>query len=289
MLTTAACATAPQRMSFADAMRSAEATAQPRPALRSDPRFEGELRAFIDGAQAARRSATAGAPMPVDRAQAWAALLGQVEAFLARPVSRTSPLDLARARVVVESELEFDAQTYGDIAPETVAAAQGAVRRLTGRLNELMAMQQRPKVTPRAFSWPVAPVLVTSPFGDRVHPISGDWRVHRGVDVAAEVGQPVRAAFTGTVLFSGWGGAHGKTVHVWHDSHWTTRYSHLSAWQVQPGATVLKGQIIGYAGSTGASTGPHLHFELLHEGEAVDPELELPAPPSPGALPMAAR
>jgi murein DD-endopeptidase MepM/ murein hydrolase activator NlpD len=286
----AACASAPEKMPFAEAMKSAVAEAPPKASLKSDPRFEAELRAFIEGAQAARKGAVPGSPMPVEQSAAWAKLLADVDGFLSRPAAQMSALDLARARGVLESELEFDAQAYGDIAPDTAAAAQGAVRRLTRRLNELLAMHHRPKVTPRAFSWPVSPVLVTSPFGDRVHPMTGDWRMHKGIDVAAEVGQPVRAAFSGTVLFAGWAGAHGKSIHLWHDSHWTTRYSHLSGWQVGPGDVVQKGQIIGYAGSTGQSTGPHLHFELLHEGEAVDPEEELPQPPPPPtAMPMAAR
>ena len=113
------------------------------------------------------------------------------------------------------------------------------------------------------------------------NPLSGAWRLHRGVDVVAELGQPVKAAYSGTVVFAGWNGAHGKTVHVVHDGRWSTRYSHLSTWDVRAGDTVKKGELIGFAGSTGQSTGPHLHFELLREGEPVDPEGELPAPVGP--------
>lgn len=282
------CASQPDKMSWAEAMKSAAPPARKRPALESDPKFDASLRAFIEGAQAARKAAAAiGAPMPATQEAAWVKLLGDVDAFVAQPLGKTSTLDLARARVVVESELEFDAQAYGDIAPKTAAAAQGTVKRLTGRLNEILALSHKPKVEPNRFAWPLAPVVVTSPFGDRVHPLTGARRPHRGVDVLAELGQPVRAAFSGTVLFSGWNGAHGKTVHLWHDSHWTTRYSHLSGWQVDSGEVVAKGQIIGYAGSTGQSTGPHLHFELLHEGAPVDPESELPLPVE--SFPVAAR
>ena len=103
----------------------------------------------------------------------------------------------------------------------------------------------------------------------------------------AELGQPVKAAFAGTVVFSGWHGAHGKQVHLVHGGRWATTYSHLSSWEVESGEYVKKGQIIGYAGSTGSSTGPHVHFELLHEGEAVDPEAELPPPPQ--GFPLATR
>ncbi len=280
-----ACA-APQKMSWSEAMRSAAPAPAPRPSLQSDLRFEAELKGFIDGAQAARRSAAAGAAMPATQAAAWEKLLGDVDAFLARRTA--SLMDLARARMVVEGELEFDGSAYGDIDAKTVAAAQATVLRLTARLDELMQVRRRAPVTPRHFAWPVTPVMVSSPFGDRVHPFTGTWRQHRGVDVVAEVGQPVRAAYSGTVMFAGWNGAHGKTVHVVHDGQWSTRYSHLSTWEVESGTTVTKGQVIGYAGSTGQSTGPHLHFELLREGVPVDPELELPAPQGP-LFPVAAR
>lgn len=272
------CVAAPQKMSWAEAMK-APAVARPAPKLKSDPLFEAELKAFIEGAQSARRAAVSGAPMPAERSAAWTKLLSDVDAFLAR--SSVAPMDLARARMVVEGELELDAQTYGDIAPETAMAARATLERLTSRLNAVLQVSRRPKVTPKLFAWPVSPVMVSSPFGSRVHPMSGTWRVHRGVDVVAELGQPVKASFTGTVVFAGWNGAHGKTVHVVHDGHWSTRYSHLSTWEVEAGQVVQKGQLIGFAGSTGQSTGPHVHFELLHEGEPVDPEAELPPAPGP--------
>ena len=274
-----ACAAAPQKMSWSDAMKPARAATAPSPRLRSDTKLEAELLAFIAGAQAARKAVATGAPMPAERAAAWLKLLADVDAVTKR--ARVAPMDLARARMVVEGELEQDAQAYGDISPEAAAAANATLKALSGRLNELMQVARRPKVTPRQFAWPVSPVMVSSPFGSRVHPFSGTWRLHRGVDVVAEVGQPVKAAFSGTVMFAGWNGAHGKTVHVLHDGRWSTRYSHLSTWEVEPGETVAKGQIIGFVGSTGQSTGPHLHFELLHEGEPVDPEAELPLAPGP--------
>jgi murein DD-endopeptidase MepM/ murein hydrolase activator NlpD len=121
--------------------------------------------------------------------------------------------------------------------------------------------------------------VVSSPFGSRTHPMTGDWQWHRGMDIAAPMGEPVRAAYSGTVVFAGWMGNHGKHVQVQHDGRWTTRYSHLSDWLVEAGDVVRKGQVIGFVGSTGLSTGPHLHFELMYGGEQVDPEAELPEPP----------
>jgi murein DD-endopeptidase MepM/ murein hydrolase activator NlpD len=263
------------------------AEANPPPAAASaDGPFRAVLQQFTDGGVTARRAARSGASMPAERAQAWSALLGRVEAFLARPPRQTSMVDATRARVVVEAELELDAQAYGDIPEQTALAAQGAAKKLAARVGELLALAQLRKVNPKRFAWPVSPVVVTSPFGDRVHPITGDYRMHRGVDLLAELAQPVYAAFAGTVSYAGWNGAHGKQVQLVHDAHWATHYSHLSSWWVQSGDTVVKGQVIGVAGSTGESTGPHVHFELMHDGEAVDPEEQLPAPP-PAPLPLA--
>ena len=81
------------------------------------------------------------------------------------------------------------------------------------------------------------------------------------------------------VIFSGWNGAHGKQVELQHDAHVSTRYSHLQTILVEAGQTVRQGDIIGLLGETGMVTGPHLHFELRLDGEAVDPEARLPRPP----------
>jgi murein DD-endopeptidase MepM/ murein hydrolase activator NlpD len=270
-----------EKMSWAEAMplpAPRPHKSPPRDPL-ADPKFEAALQGFQDGAQAARKSAENGAAMAAPQVQAWDELLGRVDAFLQKAPGFTSLLDAARARAVVEGELELDAQAYGDIPLSTAQGAQAAAKRLAGRVHDLLALQQLKRVSPLRFVWPVSPVVITSPFGDRVHPITGDYRMHRGVDLAAGLAQPVYAAFAGTVVFAGWNGAHGKQVQLVHDGHWSTHYSHLSNWSVQSGDVVAKGQLIGVAGSTGESTGPHVHFELVHDGETVDPEEELPPPP----------
>jgi murein DD-endopeptidase MepM/ murein hydrolase activator NlpD len=112
-----------------------------------------------------------------------------------------------------------------------------------------------------------------------VHPIAGDTRFHAGIDLEAPLEQPVRAAEVGTVVFSAWNGAHGKQIELQHDAHWATRYSHLDVLLVRPGTVVKKGQVIGLSGQTGLTTGPHVHFEIRRDGDALDPEvfLQLPA------------
>ncbi len=117
--------------------------------------------------------------------------------------------------------------------------------------------------------WP-ARGAITSGFGPRRHPIFRVVRMHNGVDIAAPWGTPVRAAAPGTVLFAGWFGGYGKLVVLDHGGV-TTLYGHLSSIEVAAGQKVRAGQVIGRVGSTGYSTGPHLHFEIRVDGRPVDP------------------
>ena len=102
--------------------------------------------------------------------------------------------------------------------------------------------------------------------------IHGAYRFHSGTDLLADPAQPVRAAYDGVVRFSGWNGPSGKQIEVQHDARYTTRYSHLQTLLVGEGRKVKKGEVIGLAGSTGQSTGVHLHFELTRNGLPEDPE-----------------
>jgi murein DD-endopeptidase MepM/ murein hydrolase activator NlpD len=112
---------------------------------------------------------------------------------------------------------------------------------------------------------------VTSGFGWRTHPISGDRRFHPGIDIAAPTGTPVRAADGGTVISAGWQGGYGLTVVIDHGGGITTLYAHLSRLDTRVGVVVRAGEQIGAVGSTGRSTGPHLHFEVRERGIPRDP------------------
>ncbi|MGF7183960.1 murein DD-endopeptidase MepM/ murein hydrolase activator NlpD [Desulfitispora alkaliphila] len=114
------------------------------------------------------------------------------------------------------------------------------------------------------FLWPVQGVI-TSTFGRRW----GDF--HYGLDIAADTGTPVKAARGGTVLYSGWRGTYGKTVIIEHNSTYRTLYAHNSQLLVKEGEVVRPGQVIAKVGSTGRSTGPHIHFEVQKNGKALDP------------------
>ena len=132
---------------------------------------------------------------------------------------------------------------------------------------------ERGTLTPPTFIKPVNSNTVTSPFGWRTHPISYQWAFHSGVDWYAPMGTPVKASAGGTVVRAGWYGAYGNCVDVRHADGSLTRYAHLSGFAVSYGQVVNQGQVIAYVGSTGVSTGAHLHFELHYgwEGNYKDP------------------
>ena len=120
------------------------------------------------------------------------------------------------------------------------------------------------------FSYPIMGRL-TSPFGLRRHPIFKVVSFHSGVDLAAPFGTPIMASDSGRVIFNGWYGGYGKVVIVDHGMDYSTLYAHLSRTSASRGETISKGEIVGYEGQTGYSTGPHLHFEVRKYGRPQNP------------------
>lgn len=118
---------------------------------------------------------------------------------------------------------------------------------------------------------PMSGARLTSGFGMRYHPTLGGTRFHAGVDLAAPYGSPVVATGSGQISRAGWAGGYGILVSIAHGGAVETRYAHLSAIAVRPGQAVVKGQVIGYVGSTGRSTGPHLHYETRVSGQPTNP------------------
>ena len=124
-----------------------------------------------------------------------------------------------------------------------------------------------------SFVWPVASyVYISSRFGLRVHPITGETKSHTGMDIASNQGTSVYAADGGTVTLASWNGGYGNCIMIDHGNGYVTLYGHLSGYAVSEGQAVSQGSVIGYVGSTGNSTGPHLHFEVLQNGTRIDPE-----------------
>jgi len=120
---------------------------------------------------------------------------------------------------------------------------------------------------------PVPNGIFRSPFGPRKHPILGYVRMHSGVDWAAPRGAPIIAAGDGVIVKAGWSRGYGNHTEIRHANGYSTSYSHQSAFAagIEPGVRVRQGQIIGYVGSTGLSSGPHCHFEMIVNGKQVDP------------------
>lgn len=127
---------------------------------------------------------------------------------------------------------------------------------------------------PSSFSWPVSGTI-TSPFGWRSNPFGGSPDFHPGLDIAAPMGTTVTAAASGTVILAQWYGGYGNFIMIDHGGSVASGYGHLSAIYVSVGQQVQRGQAIGAVGSTGHSTGPHLHFEVRINGKPVDPASRL--------------
>jgi murein DD-endopeptidase MepM/ murein hydrolase activator NlpD len=124
---------------------------------------------------------------------------------------------------------------------------------------------------------PATSTRVNSTFGWRMDPISGRPRFHNGIDIAAAYGSNVESAGAGRVAFAGVQGTYGDTIVIDHGDGRQTRYAHLSDRLVKTGDAVQAGQVIGRAGQSGRSTGPHLHFEMLVNGRPVDPQAQVAA------------
>jgi len=129
---------------------------------------------------------------------------------------------------------------------------------------------ERQEINGELFIWPTSG-RVTSPFGYRRSPFGGNRQFHSGIDIGAPIGTPVRAAMSGRVSVVGWDNVMGNYIVISHHSGYRTMYGHLSRTRVRTGAYVGTGERIGDVGSTGLSTGPHLHFSIFKNGVAVNP------------------
>lgn len=156
---------------------------------------------------------------------------------------------------------------------EFIRAQEAAAAAAAGNSGSTAPAPGSPSVS--GFQWPVNG-SVTSGFGYRIHPIYGTRRLHQGLDISGGSGTPIAAAKGGTVISAGWRGGYGNAVVISHGGGITTLYAHQSSMNVSNGQEVSRGDIIGWVGSTGASTGPHLHFEVRVNGSAVDPRPYLP-------------
>jgi murein DD-endopeptidase MepM/ murein hydrolase activator NlpD len=200
----------------------------------------------------------------------------QADAARAAAVNEKSQLDTLAAQQTSARDAAANAlQTEN-------AALSAAVRQHDEAEAELQAESQRIAALVQSagngavtgdgtFIWPVSGPI-TSPFGYRTDPVTGATAFHAGLDIGAPCGTPIKAAGTGTILSAGWNsGGYGNMTLINHGNGLATLYGHQSSIIVSAGQAVTKGQVIGYVGSTGKSTGCHLHFEVRVNGNPVDP------------------
>jgi len=172
----------------------------------------------------------------------------------------------AKSQSIIDA-LKADIASY-EKALKAQEAAEAAAREEIRRLTQ----GSTGTYTGGAFAWPSVSTYITSPYGTRVHPVTGKVKTHSGIDIGAGMGTNIFAAADGTVIVSGWNsGGYGNYVVIDHGGGITTLYAHCSSLLVSRGQKVSRGQVIAKCGSTGMSTGPHLHFEVLKNGAHTDP------------------
>ncbi len=195
-------------------------------------------------------------------------------------------------RVLQEKSDELAALRAAQAANQAAALAvrqqkQGALKGVNEDLAELERQEDQLLAESQALSgvvggsgssgsgsgslgWPVSGPVVSS-FGWRIHPILGYRKFHTGIDIAVGYGVPIHSSAAGTVIYASWMGGYGNVIIVDHGDGLSTLYAHQSSLAVGGGARVARGQTVGYVGSTGFSTGPHLHYEVRVNGNPVDP------------------
>ncbi|HUD93783.1 M23 family metallopeptidase [Sphingobium sp.] len=164
-----------------------------------------------------------------------------------------------------------DDDPYGDVP---AAASQTGKTDLA--FSDLFASLQRLDGQPKASAYipsgrPVAKLSLTSNFGVRSDPFNGGARMHKGIDIPGPMGTPIYATADGVVSRAGWASGYGNLVQITHGSGMETRYGHMSKLLVAANSYVKRGQLIGLMGSTGRSTGSHLHYEVRVDGAAINP------------------
>jgi murein DD-endopeptidase MepM/ murein hydrolase activator NlpD len=189
-----------------------------------------------------------------------ASLKGQKEDKRVQVASR------AQDRELYLVKLQKERQAYEDALDEL----EGLSEELVKTIQEMQKSSTVNVTGTLAFAWPVVG-RVTSAFGRRVHPVLRKVRNHTGIDIAVKSGTFVKASEAGIVLSSGWLGGYGKCVIIDNGKGYSTLYAHNSTLLSLVGQAVKKGQVIAYSGSTGLSTGPHVHFELRIKGAPQDP------------------
>ncbi|MDR0285393.1 MAG: M23 family metallopeptidase, partial [Propionibacteriaceae bacterium] len=245
----------------------------------------------IQAELAAARAARADAQTKADAARAEAA--AQVTTTKAAQTAAQTARDNLAQALADEQSAETAAQTAYDQDQQELAALQVEQDTVNARIAERARLAEEKRKADEAAAaaaaaaqpssaglvWPVYG-RISSPYGYRVHPISGAWRFHDGLDIAASCGTPVKAAAAGVVTDEYYGGGYGYRLFIDHGyvggKYLTTSYNHLSGYAVPAGTRVNQGDTVAYVGTTGNSTGCHLHFMVWAGGSLQNPSAYLP-------------
>ena len=192
-----------------------------------------------------------------------------VDGLRVAAVSRAEKIALTLAKLGLEVPVESGATGGPLLPPKPDEGFERAAAALDHSLTALDAVLAQLRNVP--VGSPVPGASVSSAYGNRIDPFLGTAAMHSGIDFRAKAGTPVKAAASGTVTSAGYNGGYGLVVEIRHASGLTTRYAHLSRSLVKEGQKVEAGMSIGKVGSTGRSTGPHLHFEIRRHGEPTNP------------------
>ena len=187
--------------------------------------------------------------------------------------ARTPPGAPAGGPMLRPQEAGAASEADADPLSRELARMERDLGRLAGSLEQLDQVATTYNLAYMSFPGrsPVPDMQFTSSFGNRIDPFKGRLAFHSGVDYPAPRGTPIVASAGGRVIFAGYRSEYGKTVEIAHGAGLVTRYAHASKLHVKVGQVVMPGQKIANVGSTGRSTGPHLHFEILQDGRFTDP------------------
>jgi len=239
----------------------------PTAALRSEQQQIGVLRAQVQ-----------------DKIDALATRLGTIDANLIR--LNALGKQLAQMANVNSREFDFDhdppqggpeSDSIGRAqAPDVTAMIDDLSRRIDARSAQFSALEsvilgRQLSAEVRPSGRPVREGYISSYFGERMDPFNGEQAMHKGVDFATDVGADVLAVASGIVTWAGPREGYGNLIEINHGNGYSTRYAHNAEMLVNVGDTVQRGQAVAVVGSTGRSTGPHVHFEVLHDGVQIDP------------------
>ncbi len=254
--------------------------------LPAGPQIDRAISVF----QHARKAYGSGARARTKRRIGWRDFLDEVDLACEKEPSTADMGAFIRARVTIEAELEMDERYNRIMDNQITTRAKESIRFVDSRVRELRMAAFRldiPKAPnpykgkPIILRDPLRSLRITSKFGPRRDPLDGRRRFHAGTDFGAPYGERIRAAAFGTIVFADKLGGHGLHVVVDHGNGYKTHYSHLERITVKTGQMVDTGDVIGLVGSTGRSTGPHLHFALTNRyGSYLDPmkHLNIPLP-----------